>query len=75
MYKIEDAIPIPKGLRKRGPSKYPWLELKVGQSFLVPLGNINNLRSVASNAGKKYNRKFTAREIKSEQGVRVWRVK
>lgn len=66
-YKIESGIPIPA----HGKSKYPWLDLEIGQSFEVPGAKHSTLGSSASLAGKRYGRKFTARATGS--GVRVWR--
>jgi hypothetical protein len=72
MLKIEKKVPLPV-LRKKGPTKFPWLEMQVGDSFFVPEGNLVNLRSNASRASGVYQKTFTARAV--EGGVRVWRVK
>ena len=65
-FKIEDGIPIPKPRQQ-----YPWLKMRVGQSFFVPGGKTKSLGSI-DYARKKTGFKFTARTV--EGGVRIWRV-
>ena len=66
--KIEEGIPIPK-MRLR---KYPWEDMKVGDSFFVPDGNNNTIQTAASYAGKRHNRKYCTRQVNG--GIRVWRI-
>jgi len=73
MFKIDQKVPLPRRKAGRDGSKYPWREMKVGDSFFVQTENAGNLRSLASNTGRKLNAVFTARSV--EGGVRVWRVK
>ena len=73
MFKIDHKVPLPPPIRKKGPAKYPWLAMKVGDSFFVPEGKINNLRASASRASTDFKWKFVARAV--EGGVRIWRVK
>lgn len=75
MIEIEKGIPIP-GVgeiygRGRSP-KYPWGEMKVGDSFVAKSvrGQINR---AAVNAGYKHQSKFTVRKI-GENEYRVWRI-
>ena len=70
--KIETGIPMPPGLGQRGRSrKYPWREMKVGDSFLVPGVTRQKWRSAP--AGEKATGfKFATRAV--EGGIRVWRV-
>jgi hypothetical protein len=75
-FKIEKGIPIPRVGR---PDKYPWEQLAVGESFLVPcaMHEIESVRnSLTSSRKGKQDRlgwKFTLRS--NCVGVRVWRVK
>jgi len=82
-YPIERGIPIP---RKRGEkSKYPFFEMEVGDSFVVPVNEgevapkvANGIRNCYHNICR-YNkdfkdRKFTIRII-GHTSVRCWRVK
>ncbi|MDP9196114.1 MAG: Arm DNA-binding domain-containing protein [Pseudomonadota bacterium] len=79
-YKIDDGIPLRSIRRKRlsgsGDSKwnsYPWSEMKIGQSFLIPgEKKTGNVCWMAATAGKKYQMKFTARKVRG--GCRLWRI-
>lgn len=68
-YDIEDGIPVPKFTKKL---KYPFLEMKIGQSVLITDKKLLQIRSYASNVGKKIGYKFKVAQ--TDEGVRVWRV-
>ncbi len=70
--KIEHGVPIPPhGNMGHARSKYPWAEMKVGDSFFAPVKR-TTLASAATDAGKRLGWKFkTAHE---GSGSRVWRV-
>ena len=67
--KLDKNIPLPQKT-KRG-SKYPWGDMKVGDSFFVE-GEPKGLY----NSAKEYNIKITVRkwEEGNKKGMRVWRV-
>jgi len=65
--KIENKIAIPSK-----PSKFPWAELKIGDSFLCPSGHESAFRSNVCVASKRLGIKLTVR--KTPEGLRVWRV-
>jgi hypothetical protein len=70
MYEIEKGIPQPKRVR------YPYREMKVGDSFLVSCGEDEKVRKrgcILSAASRYKPKKFTT-QIGS-LGVRCWRVK
>lgn len=82
-FKIERNIPVsPKG---RGPGrseKYPFADMKPGDSFCVPTQNGQEPRQLQSTLAGCWTRyikahapdaKFTTRQV--DGGVRVWRVK
>lgn len=73
MIRIEKNVPVPtaNGGRYRA-CKYPWRELKPGQSFYVPNGNRASINAGVQNWSKKLNAKFTVRTM--DGGIRVWRV-
>lgn len=79
-YKIEKNIPVPKK-RTGGVVKYPFSEMKVGDSFLADKNYSRKLMARYSNAARNYARqskennhfKFTIR--KTEEGIRIWRIK
>lgn len=68
-YEIEKGIKLPPSTRRRT-SKYPWDQMKVGDSFFVP-GKPKGLYTAASNHGVK----IAVRPEKkgNQEGVRVWR--
>jgi hypothetical protein len=69
MIQIETGVPIPK---QDWRTRYPLLELEVGQSFFVPDGDNNSISARASYMGKTHSRTFTVKKLKG--GVRCWRV-
>jgi hypothetical protein len=70
IYKVESNIPIPKSHSNR---RYPFAELKPGDSFVVPLELLHSARSAAYIWGARNGWKFTARAC--EDGIgRVWRI-
>lgn len=84
MFKIEKNIPIPEDVTRRG--KFPFLEMEVGDSFVVPeseagwrqfhqprAGWTSIVHTLASRYGKRLGRRFTCRKL-PDRSVRVWRV-
>ena len=70
MYEIEKNVPMPNGRHGRGP-KYPWKDMKVGDSFFVSgttTANISRSANIQLGAG-------CYRTTKEGDGVRVWRIK
>src|SRR5690606_14294925 len=71
LFKVEKGIPVPPV--KQGPySRYPWLQMEVGDSFFVPGVEYSAFKQQPSNAGRRYGRKYASRSV--DGGVRVWRV-
>ena len=82
---IEDDIPVPPGSDRRSVErKYPLSELKVGQSFFLPLEEGDDIKRMAnrlSQARQTYQKKHEGVRLtqrmweKDEQiGIRIWRV-
>jgi hypothetical protein len=76
MYKVESNIEAPSFRRGK---KYPFADMAVGDSFLVPNSEItdityrqNSIRGSALSYGKKNNAQFSTR--RTEEGLRCWRV-
>ncbi len=68
---VDTKIPIPK----RGPgdrSKYPWITMKIGESFYVPGRTIESFSAQVTNAAKRFRTRYTCRT--ENGGVRVWRI-
>ena len=82
-FKIEKGVPMPQPRRVGRPSRYPFLEMKRGDSFFVaaPKGGEKGLRIQVSTALQKMrgrhwpddSKVFSYRTV--EGGVRVWRTK
>lgn len=79
-FQIEKNVPMPeRGGAHRGrpskyhPTKYPWAEMEVGDSFFSPSDGAApaTMRDSASRAGKRLGRRFAVHL--AEGGVRVWR--
>ena len=64
-YKIEKDVPMP------GPSKYPLLQMKIGDSFLAPKNEYAGLRSAVQKTQREHKYRFTTRQ--DEDSIRVWR--
>ena len=76
MFEVESDIPIPPGGTGHW-HKYPWGDMKVGDSFFVPNppdGQRNPAYSSVYNRGRKgdSNSRYSCR--KEPGGLRVWRV-
>lgn len=70
-FKIEKGIPVPS--HRGAPSKYPWEQMEVGDSFFVPAEDTTkNFGSLARTSGKRMGAKFTSRKL--DGGWRVWRI-
>lgn len=71
MYAVDKNIPIPADRRGKGRAKYPWRDMQVGDSFLVPKA-INAISGTTSCAAKRLGFRFTLRTV--EGGTRIWRI-
>ena len=79
MLEIQKDIPLPKEIRrKREERTYPWNEMEVGDSFLVPLDQrgfrrlVSTVSACAVSAAKVRGTHYTVQ--RESGGVRVWRV-
>lgn len=74
MYQIEKNVPMPPIVRMSG---YPFAQMEVGDSFLVPFDGDDEQKvrarvaTAASTFGKDHGGKFSVRVL--QDGVRVWR--
>lgn len=70
-YELEDNIPMPE---KK--SKYPFKDMKVGQSFFAPDKNSNQMNNASSHWRKKLGWRFESMTVMENgvEGCRVWRV-
>ena len=73
MYKIERNIPIPS-LHKPKSMEYPLLQMKIGDSFLIP-NSIDceaKARSFPYGVARRMGMKMTRRRV--PEGYRIWRI-
>ncbi|MDE1170903.1 MAG: hypothetical protein PW734_06820 [Verrucomicrobium sp.] len=70
-YKIEKGIEI--SAKRKNVTKYPFLEMEIGDSFVFEKKNYRKVLSSASHSSKT-GKRFESRAI-SENEVRIWRVK
>jgi hypothetical protein len=68
--KIDRNVDMPDKRDGAG-RKYPWVEMKIGDSFLFP-AHVTAPHSMAIHAARRYERKFSVR--KTAEGYRCWRV-
>lgn len=66
MIKIDKGIPMPEPKRNRG---YPWKELEVGDSFLIP--GKSGQQGSSSASFRLHPKTFAAR--RDGDGWRIWR--
>lgn len=74
MIAIDKNVPVPPriGGRPGGrPTKYPWLDMEIGDSFRTS-GKRNSIGAAVAWATKQYGRKFVTR--REDDGVRIWRI-
>lgn len=80
-YPIETGIPMPP--KYAGRRRYPWQDLGVGQSFFVPVADLQELEALwysltsCRRNAEKHGKKFALRqtEVTGLFGIRAWRTK
>lgn len=73
-YKIEKNVPPPNGVKLGASrSKYPFMTMKVGDSFLASDRRPSQVSAAWAPLVKKHGMRFVSRS--EAGGVRVWRVK
>lgn len=75
-YKIDKNVPLPSSGNKRN-SKYPWAQMKVGDSFVVPWDKYVAVQAHMSYTNRRYKgeRHFICRKAGDGKTYRVWRDK
>ena len=78
MFVLENDIPIPASRKSIGVCKYPWEDMKIGQSFFVPLSELTSedARPSPPDRLKKTGYRVQTRKLieNGVWGVRVWRI-
>ena len=81
MYKIDTHIPIPEDVTRGRRAVYPFADMNVGYSFLVPFGDdpekkvaqrVHSAMAQFHRRDTNSNRRFALRT--EALGVRVWRI-
>ena len=72
--KLDKDVPVPLNAGMPGNAKYPWREMKPGDSFFVPVGNgaQKGMSVNAKNAGIKVATRTVVEN--GVKGFRVWRI-
>ena len=73
MFRIDKNIPVPLTSGMGRPTIYPFADMAVGDSILVPVNKAGGARVSAYYHGKIHKKKFTAQRV--ADGYRIWRVK
>ena len=68
----DSGVPIPHGIQKGRPAKYPWRTMQVGESFLAPHIPLRSMRGMAHRSQLTTGYKYECRA--EETGTRVWRM-
>ena len=76
MFEVESGIPVPPDARGLT-NKYPWNDMKVGDSFFVPDRPDGRRSALSSSVNYQHKKsgntvKYATRKVTG--GVRVWRV-
>lgn len=69
-YEIEKNVPLPPRASKR---KYPFDSMEVGDSFLAPVEERQNVARAVTIENQKAGARFSVRTMKDRSGIRVWR--
>ncbi len=73
-FKVENK-PVPRSNNRHKSQKYPFSQMKVGQSFFIPepaFQQIARIRASASNYSKRHNTRFAI--VRDGNGYRCGRV-
>jgi hypothetical protein len=69
--KIDKDVPIPEWGKVK--LTYPFNEMDVGDSFVVPKEKGSSMRNCAFHYSRRWGKEFVTRKVKN--GLRVWRTK
>jgi len=76
MIKIDKNIPIPS--KWRTAPKYPFKAMRVGDSFSISIKKVpqahNRINVAMCRQHKTTSKRYTLRNVKSSNEIRVWRI-
>ena len=74
---IEKGVPVPKNITRK--SKYPFLEMQIGDSFFIKekedVKKAQRKMAAIANMFCKKNSEYKFKTQAFEAGVRIWRIK
>ncbi len=72
---VQSDVPMPAKCAGRKLRSFPWMEMKVGDSFFSPREQHGMARN-AHAAGQRYGLKFATRAVTENgiEGTRIWRL-
>jgi len=73
-FKLEKDIPIPAKQTRKRPSIYPFNNMEIGESFLVPLNKLKAAR-IAVGTYKRRHPDWGYASRTLPEGFRIWRIK
>lgn len=75
MFEIETNIPIPEdALKNHRKTKYPFPLMKRGDSFILPVDDLKNVKAASNIFGKRAGVTFGFASIDTASW-RIWRIK
>lgn len=69
MFQIEKNVPVPSGRCM----KYPFADMKVGDSFVAPKETVRGAQKAAWNWARDHDVKFATR-TQRDGSLRIWRI-
>lgn len=69
---IEKNIPIPRSHAEGG--KYPFPQMEIGDSFVVPADRGRAATVACARQKRKHGKQFATRKTEDGKFVRVWRI-
>lgn len=75
-YKIDKNIAVPENVKLGRKTKYPFGELRIGESFFVNKSH-RSFPNVAISYGQRNGKEFRVQRAKEKgkNGFRIWRIK
>lgn len=72
---IETGVPLPTRRARRGEYRYPFAQMRPGDSILCE-GNAHNAQKAAYDAGQRFGWRFASRTVvvNGQKACRIWRL-
>lgn len=74
-FSIDKNVPIERYSKVEETPRYPFTQMEVGDSFLIPLEhNVKSVKTYASMARRKTGHKYSILRVNKDGQYRCWRV-